>query len=253
MGRGLWALLALTLALLLLVLPLAFGRPFWEYGGRRATDVLPAALALPSPVTPGTPLRLGVLGTSLSARYDWPEVLAVNLQTCLLRPVVLTRIARPGATSRWGSEQIGNLLAAAPDIVLVEFATNDADLRDGLSRKASRAAHRAILDAVQAQRPDTSVVFLGMNPAAGLRGLLRPGLSLYTADSARLAADPRTQAKAGFVDLGPAWRGVLRDNAVASILPDGLHPTTESARKIIVSTLLAKIPWAAGTKCPLYS
>lgn len=204
------------------------------------TPQAPADLAPRAVLASGAgPLRLAVLGTSLSARATWPEALAEDLSACLAREVVLIRIARPGANVTWGRAQLDQLVAAAPDIVLIEFAINDADLRDGLRLAPAQALHRDILGALQAA--GAVPVLMTMNPARGLRGLVRPGLARHYAGYHALAQE----TGAGLVDFHPRWR--VLDPAQA--LPDGLHPPEALAKGVMVPVLRGYLGRLAGAEC----
>ncbi len=179
------------------------------------------------------PLRISVLGTSLSAdRYDWPMALSEALGACLEREVQVTALARPGATVEWGVTQVAQVRATMPDIVLVEFAINDADLTDGLSLAQARA-HLAELVLQLTSPPEApQVALMTMNPAAGLRGLLRPRLSAHYAGYRALAArDEGVGEAVGLIDVEARWRARPRS---ARGLDDGLHPDPATARAVIV-------------------
>jgi lysophospholipase L1-like esterase len=191
------------------------------------------------------PLRIVALGTSLTARGPWPDRLADRLGACLDHPVEILRVARPGASVAWGGDaaQIAAVAEAAPDIVLVEFAINDADLRDGHPRAEADARTRALLGALSAVLPEAAIVELTMSPARGLRGVMRPGLAARYAD-----AVVRAEARDGpLVDLYARWLRLPRD---ARGLDDGLHPDPELAAGVIVPALAASLAPAFGVACP---
>lgn len=230
-------------ALFLLLTLLAGAVAIWSVDTREPSgpsDRMIRPLSLPQ--EPDTPLRLAVFGTSLTANADWPEVVAATLSDCLNRRVQLSRIAQPGATSLWALDQVGQVAAIAPDVVLIEFAINDADLRDGLWLKDSITTHRALIRALQVGHPDLRIVLMTMNPAQGLRGLMRPGLARYYAAYVELARETGV----GLIDLYPRWLALPE---AARALRDGLHPDTITARAVIVPTLLPWLGTLAGRKC----
>ncbi len=188
------------------------------------------------------PLRLAVLGTSLSASDPWPETLRAALEACRGRPVALAVVAGSGQNSDWGRAQLPRLLAAAPDLVLIEFAMNDADLRDGLSPARARENHRAILAALAGAHPGAVPVLVAMNPAFPPRGLARPFLGRHRARYAALAAE----TGAGFADLVPAWRAALAAGGQRAMIPDGVHPLRGATAAVTVPELLARIGPLAG-------
>lgn len=90
------------------------------------------------------PLRITAFGSSLTHRPDWPDRLAARLERCLgtTRRVEIARVSAGGAGSAWGQAQVAAVIATRPDLVLIEFAINDADLRNGISLERSRDQHR---------------------------------------------------------------------------------------------------------------
>lgn len=191
----------------------------------------------------GASLRLVVLGTSLSHTSGWPEAIAASLGQCTGRPVELVRVTKPGANSAWGSTRIAEVVTVRPDIVLIEFAINDADMRDGLWLDTARAAHRALISGLQDARPEARVVLMTMNPATGLRGLIRPRLGAHYRNYRYLAAE----TGAGLVDLYPRWWGLPRSEWG---LEDGLHPERAAAEAVIAPVLLPYLGVLVGANCP---
>jgi len=187
-------------------------------------------LSLP---TEGRPLRVTVLGTSLisPSRHRWPDQLAGRLGERLGLPVEVTRVTRSGATSVWGEAQVGVVVAGDPDLVLVELAVNDADVRDGLSIESSVERHEAILRGLRHAHPSRAVVLLTMNPASGPRSWTRPFLSRYYAEYVDLAQ----RCDVGLVDLYARW---LTLPTADRDLVDGLHPTDATASRMIVDPVV---------------
>lgn len=209
-------------------------------GARSAPPSAPIDRAL-TPVSParaaGERLRLVAFGTSLTAHYDWPDALAAALERCRGAPVRMERIAMGGADTAWALAALPRVLAAAPDVILIEFAVNDADLRRRTGLATSRARHLALVDTVRAALPETRIVLMTMSPATGFKRLLRPRLPAY---NAMLHALARAEGL-GLADLAPRWHGVT--------LPDGVHPRPEDAARIIVPPLTALLGASLGRAC----
>ena len=204
---------------------------------RHDPGATPADIALSAPETPVR--HLAVLGTSLSLG-PWPETLRAALSACQGHDVRLTRVAEPGATSLDGLSRLSRITEAAPDLVLIEFAINDADLTDGLARDDAANNLATMLDVLALETPDARVMLMTMSPAHGLRGLKRPFLARYYDDVRRLAATHGT----GLADLYPRW---LAREDWRDALPDGLHPTQAAAEALIPPALL---PLLTGDTCP---
>ena len=197
--------------------------------------------------TPGT-IKMLVLGSSLSARSDWPEVLrdGVNdlLKDCAAAGVELRVIAKGGADSAWGLAQLSGGLDFRPDLVLIEFMINDADIRNGISRSESERNHGEIIDILRNTHPDAAIFLLRLNRAHGPRALLRPSLAGYE----RLLPEIARRSSAGFIDLRPEWSDRWRSEGYRS-LPDGLHPTDAAAREVNVARVLSTVGGVLQAQC----
>lgn len=178
-------------------------------------------------------LRIVVLGTSLSSanRYRWPDEVGNEMSARIGHPVEVVRISEPGATSTWGAEQVYRLLDSDPDIVLIEFAMNDADARDCLTLELSVAQHQQIISALQGDRRKPAVFLLTMNPAYGPRAWIRPLLGRYYASYASLAE----RNDIGLIDLYARW---LSLSQASQEMDDGVHPSDRAATRVIVAPVV---------------
>ncbi len=188
-----------------------------------------------------TPQRIVAFGTSLSAGNAWPDRLARDLAACFGHKVAVQRVAQPGATTDWALDQVAQVVAHRPDLVLIEFAVNDADLRDGLSLDRARTRLNAMLDSLRRDLPEARIALMTMSPAYGVRGWLRPWLAQHYAQLGQIA-DARDLA---LIDLYPRWRAAGLQDA----FPDGLHPTDRATRQIVDPVLRRMIARAAGRDC----
>lgn len=190
----------------------------------------PAVVRGPVPFPPGA-IDILALGTSLTARGGWAEPLETALQAT--RPGSrVSVLARPGANSGWGQAALGRRVAPrAPQVVLVEFAVNDASLVRGMSLGRSAATHRRILN--QVRSAGAIPVLMTMAPADGREALERPGLSAFHAQDRTLAA----RWPSALVDAAPGW-GVLDPAEREALMPDGLHPTAEAWSRMLLPLLL---------------
>lgn len=184
-----------------------------------------------------------LLGTSLTARPGWADRLAAALAPCLPAAPEVTRIAEPGAGSAWGLAQAGRVAAARPDLVLVEFAINDADIFDGVSLASAAAQHRALAAALRAAHPAPVLGLMTTGPATGPRGWTRPRLAAHYAQYRGLAAELGT----GLLDLYPRWRALAPD--ARGLDADGLHPDPAAAAALVLPVLVPWIAAAAGGTC----
>ena len=203
----------------------------------------PVDAPLPRPADAPPPARVAILGTSLSHAEAWPGALETALTECRaalgLGPAEVVVTANPGAGADWGARMAPKVVApgdgAPPDLVLIEFAANDSDWRDGIGATASLAAHGAILDALGG----VPAGVMAMAPAHGPRGWVRIGRRGLEAEIAALAAG----RGAGALDLAPFWhdRWDAADEPDAQRrldLPDGLHPLPRAAAETVVGPIL---------------
>lgn len=194
-----------------------------------ATRDLP--LAPPLPDTGG--LDIVVLGTSLSAPpQHWPDALAEALAACRGAPVRMERVAGPGMGSAWGQDQVAAVARHAPDLVLVEFAINDADLLDGVSPAQGWAQHLALVAGLRRALPQVRIVLMTMSPAKGSRGWIRPRLGAHYGQYHDLAQAAGT----GLIDLYPRWLALPPSER--GLEADGLHPDPARAARVIISPLV---------------
>lgn len=215
------------------------------------TGLAASRLASPEPVLPqhrfsanemvaagSDPIRIVAMGTSLTRNSRWPDDLAKELARCAGRQIEITRIAEAGANSAWGMGQAQAAAALLPDLVLIEFAINDADIRDGQSLGGALKAHRALLDAMAEASPGSRPILMTTNRAFGMRGLLRPALGAHYAQYRQLAAD----TDIGLIDLAPVWAAALGSASDRNALvPDGLHPTEAAVAEIALPVLVDEV------------
>jgi lysophospholipase L1-like esterase len=186
-----------------------------------------------------TPKRIVAFGTSLTQGNRWPERLAMGLSECFGHPVEVLRVAGPGQGSTWALDHVGQVIALDPDVVLMEFAINDADLRDGVGRAVSRRQHAALVDALVAGLPEARIALMTMSGATGARGLMRPLLAAYYADVATLAK----QRGLALFDFYPRWRASGLD------AHDGLHPDDTATAQVMDQVLQAGFVAGTGQVC----
>lgn len=199
----------------------------------------------PLPVSAATPhpLRIVALGTSLTRRALWPDRLAEGLGRCRPPGSVVTRVTKAGAGSGWALGEIGAIAAQRPDLVIIELAMNDGDLKDGLWPGQSRQNHRALISRLRAASPGTAVLLLTTNPAVGRARLTRPLLALYQRRYGEIADSEGT----GLLDGYGRWR---RLPDAARHIPDGVHPDPATEADLLTGPMLGEIARAFGLACP---
>ena len=197
--------------------------------GARGPD--PNDREVPLSLPDDRPLHIVLFGTSLTHDEVWTHELKVGLESRFDQGIRLDVLAKPGAGSTWALQQVDRVVALKPDWVLVEFAINDADIRDGLSLTDARAMHESLLSRLRENLPNAETVLMTMSPAQGLRGMLRPRLSAHY----RQYKDLADQFDLGLVDLYARWLALPR--ASRGLHQDGLHPDPQVAANLIVPVL----------------
>lgn len=198
--------------------------------------VLPAGAAEVS-----SALQVVTLGTSLTLRGEWQDALADKLSACMVRPVTVHLVARAGANSDWGREALKGVIELKPDLVVIEFATNDADWWDGVSRNQARANLVVMIAELRADNSAVQVLLAAMNPVLGWRAWMRAGLQEYYADM----ADVARVTGVDFVNIAARWSALTPEDLAVKI-PDGVHPSPDAGREIIVPALARAI---GGDSC----
>lgn len=188
------------------------------------------------------PLRIVAFGTSLTHANPWPELLQERLAACLVQPVEVVRISKSGSRTTWALENVSRVIAAKPDLVLLEFAINDADVTDGVSLRESVAQHNALIDALETSLPVGRIALMTMNPVNDIHRFIRVGLPRYYAAVATTAETRNT----ALIDLYADWVALPRE---LRQFPDGLHPTANDAVTVIVPGIMRRIAIASGTRC----
>lgn len=192
------------------------------------------AIGWSSPVAAqGAPLRIVTVGTSLTAVGGWQAPLEQALAACTGRPVTVVNLGVGSTHSGHGLTRVAAVLEARPEIVLYEFAMNDAYVAFNIPLETARANTLSFLDQVA---PHARVLLMTMNPTHGEVAGVRPHLARYY-DLYRQIAGERGLR---LIDHAAAW-GARSDLATA--IPDGVHPTPEAASAVMV-------PAIARALCP---
>ncbi|GGH17177.1 hypothetical protein GCM10007036_18430 [Alsobacter metallidurans] len=181
-------------------------------------------------------ITIVAFGTSLTARGEWQSSLVSRLSECTGQSVRVETIAKSGASTDWALKQIEAVAAKRPDIVLVEFASNDAALNRWMLPSRSRNNMVALLTGLRRAAPAATIYVMAMSPVRGLRGLIRPFLRHYMETHLEVAHELGART----LDFRPAW-AKLDSASLQAALPDGLHPKGGVASDIMVPLLAEAI------------
>ena len=181
-------------------------------------------------------LTIAALGTSLTHEGGWLESLEQTLSSCLDRPIRVLDFGRNGANSSWGVTAIDQIISETPNIVLVEFSVNDANLFKGQSLARSEENIRLIVRDLRHAISSIEIYLMTINPVFGWRSLIRPNLEIYYGNYKKLAA----KLNVGYIDNRQRWSALSREELRAGI-PDGLHPQAKLAGRLVAPSIASAI------------
>jgi acyl-CoA thioesterase I len=176
---------------------------------------------------------VGVMGTSLTARGAWLASLPSALSSAIGRDVSALNFSKVGATSRWGVLALDQIIETPADIMIIEFAINDAAMHRRISLRESEINITGIARRLRSEIPKTRVYLMTMNPARGLSGLVRPRLTRYYDLYAKIAHEQQM----GLIDNRASWNALTRKELRAAI-PDGGHPTDSFSLAITLKNVV---------------
>ncbi|GAA5217696.1 hypothetical protein GCM10025776_23410 [Corallincola platygyrae] len=170
------------------------------------------------------------LGTSLTKNGGWLEELAGDGQTCGGFKVL--NAGGAGENSDWGTTKVEELVVLKPDYLFIEFAANDASLLHGVSHSKSVQNVSYIIDKFRQESQSTKIVLLALNPMSGPKGWTRPRLNTFYDSHLALADEQNVRV----LDVRPFWAELTSDQ-IKHFIPDGVHPTVEANKKILVPNI----------------
>lgn len=191
----------------------------------------------------GKPQKIVFYGTSLTHYGAWTKRLTDVLDKQFPHLVTTFNGGQSGEMSRWGLEHLKErVLDERPDVVFLEYSTNDSVERFHLSLDESRKNLETIIDQIRAARPNCQVILQVMNPVIG-----RPvGDAGHRVDLDKYQQVIRDVGKARgllVIDHMPAWQRLLDqgEGEFKKYVPDGLHPGGPGIDKYMMPTLLAAL------------
>ncbi|OYX42424.1 MAG: hypothetical protein B7Z02_12005 [Rhodobacterales bacterium 32-67-9] len=205
----------------------------------------PQPSAIRDRVAPVTTTRndeifLTVFGSSLSRRAVWTRKL--GLATCGRGGASIEYKAQAGAGSDEGLVIVEEHRTKRRDVAILEYAINDADLLDGVTRATSKDNHRKMIATLRERYPGIVIILMATNPVSGVHRLKRPKLMAYYDDYAALAEE----LDVSFFDGTARW---LQADPSSDALPDGLHPDPATEAEIYAAPLREMIVSALRRTC----
>jgi acyl-CoA thioesterase I len=199
----------------------------------------------------GKKVTIVTMGTSLTGGgWRWPDVMMNDwLNKAFPRQVVFfnegvgasSTINGPGDNKALsGLAKVKAAIAHKPDVVFIEFGTNDAYEHGAYKQSVadSKKNLTTIIDALLAANPKTEIVLQTMSPvwqAPGQMALERPHLADYFQVYRELARERGVL----LVDNYAAWERLQRTKpeTFKQLIPDGVHPHLEGYRQVVLPEL----------------
>ena len=207
----------------------------------RPDGALPSKGRFVQKLTAGLQQRVVVYGTSLTASGTWPTRLRATLDSAWPGQATLLNRGSGGMASDWGIANLqAQVIAAAPDVVFIEFAVNDAVALLDISLPEARANLEAMIDGIQTAFPQCEIILQVMNPVVG-RPQGDPGWRPNLEHYQQIYRDVAAERDLIVIDHHPAWQALLDvdEGEFYNYVPDGLHPSPLGEDTFLVPALLA--------------
>ena len=214
----------------------------------------PAPGAFLKDLAAGKKITVVTMGTSLTGgTWRWPDVMVGEWlnkdypgQVQFFNEGVGASASGVGPGGNVALSGLGKLpavLARKPDVVFIEFTTNDAYLPYKISPEDSKKNLNKIIDAILAANPKTEIILQTMNavkdnPKAGagnLHASTRPRLAEYAEDYRQVAQERGV----ALVDHYPHWLKLMQEQPELfdKLVPDRIHPQAEGYRTVVLPEL----------------
>jgi acyl-CoA thioesterase-1 len=191
----------------------------------------------------GRPQTLVVYGTSLTAGAGgraWVAAVAAELNGKYHNNLTVYNSAKSSMWSTWGIQHLeDSVISKKPDAVLMEFSMNDAFLDYKTSVELARINLNYIIDRIKLYNPACEVILQTMNIPIHEHAAKRPDIDKYYELYRQVAKKRRLL----LIDNYPHWQAILNEGETAYLkyVPDGIHPDTAGARKIITPFVIKKL------------
>lgn len=185
--------------------------------------------ALPSS---GHSTTVVTFGTSITARGGWQGNLQKQFEICLGQRVGIQIVGGPGEGSRWGLANADKVLVARPDIIIIEFAINDADIRNFTTLAQSQRNTIALIDRFQKELPGSVVVLMTTPKTHGWKNFLRPRLAGYYQQYRKISREKDLF----LIDVDHEWRELPLSKQKQAML-DGVHPDPMVLGQLVANRL----------------
>lgn len=132
-----------------------------------------------------------------------------------------------------------SVISKKPDAVLIEFSMNDAFLEYKTSVELARLNLNYMIDRIKLYNPDCEVVLQTMDIPIKEHVVKRPDIDKYY----ELYRQVAKKRKLLLIDNYPHWKAILNQGETAYLkyVPDGIHPDSAGACKVIAPFVIEKL------------
>ena len=145
-----------------------------------------------------------------------------------------------GRWSTWGVQNLeDSVLKKQPDVVMIEFAINDASYLNETSAELTQLNLQYMVDRIKIFDPDCEIILQIMNMAIGKSATYRPNLEAYY-DMVREIAQKEDLL---LIDHYPNWENILTkgEDYFLKFVPDGLHPNKIASVEMIAPYIFERL------------
>lgn len=182
--------------------------------------------------------RIVVYGTSLSAsREGWAAMLENSLNALYAGKVEVINSAQAAMWSTWGVENLRErVLDYKPDMVIIEFAMNDAYIPYATSVEAARLNLEYMVYRIRELYPNCSVFIQVMNMPIAEHRVQRRDVELYH----QMYREVTKRLKAKLIDHYQYWMPLLEkgEEEFRKYVPDGIHPNLMAQKELVLPYIL---------------
>ena len=193
----------------------------------------------------GEKVKIAVLGTSLTG--PWFQVMKEWLDETYAGQCSYFKEGVGGSASSYppgkgGLDKVKIVTTYHPDVVFIEFAVNDAYKPYNITVEQSRKNLESIINTLKRANPEVEIILQTMNVVIDMPELnltystQRSELSKYLKIYRQVAKERQLL----LIDHYPNWKRYLKNegrDTYTKIVPDGLHPSVEGYRKILLPEL----------------
>jgi lysophospholipase L1-like esterase len=211
-------------------------------------------------------VTLATMGTSLTGgTWRWPDVMMNDWlnqewpgQVTLFNEGVGASASSMGFNGDMTTSGLGKLdavIAHKPDVVFIEFGTNDAFLPYKISIEDSKINLNAMIDRILAANPATEIILQTMNscmdqpqPGGGRHATDRPQVAAYF-EGYREVARARGLL---LVDHYRNWLQIMTNDLPRfdRLVPDRIHPQAEGYQQVLLPELKAVLCPPSAAEAP---